>query len=153
MTELGMAIEAPETGEERASRRQEIAMVAALTAVGALSELAEIEHWFNHSDIVLQFYQNSGKHFLVGYLGALGGMLGSKAETLRGRLGAALIGGLALDAGVEVSQAVAVTGLWHGALLDGRPQDLLGIFEPSQIPGNALDALAAETAAVGAAWQ
>ena len=150
MTEFAEAVEAPYVGEDTISRRREIAAaVIALAAAGGLSTAAEANHWLDHTNRLFEFFQDSGRHFLVGYLGAMANMTRSKAETFRGKLGAALVGGLALDAMAEAGQSVVITGILH----HGSLHDMMGIFEPSQIPGNALDALAAETAAVGAAVQ
>lgn len=169
MTEYSAAAEMPKTDEERRHIMRRVARSAGRIAVdtwsevlnnnanrriagglallGAATTAAELGHWFDHSDALLEFMQGSGRHFIVGYLGAMTGIVASKAETMRGRIAAGLAGAMGADVLTEAGEALVVTGALH----QGSLHDMLSFASKKEIFwGNTKDALAAELAVIPA---
>lgn len=162
MTEYSPAVEVPKTKEDRRgsvigraarenyskvfSEESTRRIAGGLAIFGALTTAAQLEHWFDHSGALLEFMQGSGRHFLVGYMGAMAGIAKSKAETVKSKFAAGLAGAMAADVLAEAGQSIVLTGgLHHGSV-----HDVLSFASKKEIFwGNAKDALAAEVAAVG----
>lgn len=136
-----------ETTNEFTNNKSTRRIAGGLALLGAASTAAELGRWFDHSDALLEFIQGSGRHFIVGYVGAVTGAVTSKAETMRGRIAAGVVGAAAADVLTEAGESLVVTGALH----HGSFHDILSFASKKEIFwGNAKDALAAELAVVPA---
>lgn len=137
---------ASETARETFEGNRSQYIAGGLAAVAAVTTAAQLEHWLDHSGMALEFLEGSGRHFLVGYLGAMATIAATKAETMKGKIAAGLTGGLIGDGAAELLQSLAVTGILH----QGSFKNIVSFLSKKEIFwGNAKDALAAEMTAVG----
>lgn len=135
------------TREVIVQNKETIAIAGSLAIAGVVSTAAQLEHWFDHSGVALEFFEGSGRHLLVGYVGAKMAIAKSRVETMRGKLVAGITGAMGGDIAAEVGQSLVMTGIVH----HGSAHDIMSFLSHKEIFwGNAKDALAAELAAVPA---
>lgn len=124
-------------------------VAGSLAILGAISTAAEVRGWLSNTDALLEFLQGSGRHLLVGNLGAITGIVASRAESMRARVIAGIAGAAGADFLAELLQSLVVTGAMH----HGSLKDILSFLSHKEIFwGNAKDALAAEIAAIPAVF-
>src|SRR3569833_2176966 len=148
-----MTRNAAETAKEALADDTTRRIAGSLALFGAAATAAEFGHWLDHTNKVLEFLQDSGRHFLVGYLGAELALAKSRAKTVGGKIAAGLIGGTGAYFFSEAAQSLEVTVGLHG----GSLRDFISFVSHKEIfngmKGNGLDEAAAAASSIVAGVQ